>query len=115
MINLRNLKAASLIFRPNIQRSITSLKSIQTHSNKSLKKSDHYFSEYHLVNEVQHESGAILNVPKYYKLGVFKLFVTFTFFLLVGAQMSKTGTRFLEENDIFKPEDDDEDDEDSFN
>ena len=118
MINLHNFKAVSLIFRPNIQRSISSLKSVQNSaadSRKLLKKSDHYFSDYHLVNEVQYESGAIKSVPKWYRLGIFKLFVTFTTFLLVGAQMSKSGTRFLEENDIFKPEDDDDDDEDSFN
>ena len=77
-----------------------------------IKQSDHYFKDIHIVNQVYSESGAINNIPKWYKLGIFKLVLTFTCFLLVGAQISKTGVKILEENDIFKPEDENDDDED---
>jgi hypothetical protein len=77
-----------------------------------LKPSEHYFKEIHVVNEVFSESGAIAQVPQWYKFGLAKLFLTFTVFLLVGAQLSKTGTKFLEENDIFKPEEDDDEEDD---
>ncbi len=110
MIKLHKLKFIPLIVQKNLRRNVSS-----TESKKIFKKSDHYFSDYHLVNQIEHESGAIKNVPQWYRLGIVKVLATFTTFLLVGAQISKSGTRFLEENDIFKPDDDDEDDEDNFN
>jgi hypothetical protein len=75
-----------------------------------LKTSDYYFKDYHTVNEVYTKSGAIENVPSWYRFGITKLILTFTLFLLIGAQISKTGVKILEENDIFKPEDDDDED-----
>ena len=76
-----------------------------------IKQSDHYFKDIHIVNQVYSESGAIKNLPTWYKLGIFKLVLTFTCFLLIGAQLSKTGVKILEENDIFKPEDENDDEE----
>ena len=82
---------------------------------KKIKRSDHYFQGYHSVNEVYHPSGAVKDIPPWYKLGIVKLTATFTLFLLIGAQLSKSGTKFLEENDIFKPEEDGDDDDDDVN
>jgi len=77
---------------------------------KRFNKSAHYFDQIHTVNNVRTESGAILEMPKWYKLGYLKVITNIIVFILIGSYISKTTVTFLEENDIFKPEDDDEDD-----
>jgi hypothetical protein len=51
--------------------------------------------------------GAVKGMPKFYKLGYSKLFLMIIFSLSVGAFVSKTFAEFLEDNEIFIPEDDD--------
>lgn len=113
----QGLKQTSLLFNQSVQRTMSTTptsKFTTDQQAKRLKRSEHYFTDYHLIKNVYSESGAINGVPTWYKFGIVKLVVTFSAFLLVGAQISKSFVRFLEENDIFKPEDD-EDDEDGDN
>jgi hypothetical protein len=77
---------------------------------KRFNKSAHYFDQIHIVNNVQTESGAIVEMPKWYKLGYLKVITNIIVFILIGSYISKATVTFLEENDIFKPEDDDDDD-----
>ncbi len=53
-------------------------------------------------------SGAVNESPYECKFGTFKVIATVFPFLYFGAAMSKNGAAFLEENDIFVPEDDDD-------
>ena len=71
-----------------------------------------YQTDYHLIKDVFTESGAIAALPKWYRFGLAKVCATIVLFVLVGSYISKAGVRFLEENDIFKPEEDDDDDDD---
>lgn len=80
---------------------------------KSLRRFDrtpHYVNDYHELKEVYSESGTIGGVPKWYRFGLVKVVLNIVFFIGVGAFISKKAVNFLEENDIFKPEEDDEDD-----
>ncbi|PIK44401.1 hypothetical protein BSL78_18725 [Apostichopus japonicus] len=52
--------------------------------------------------------GSIKQQPPQVKLGLLKAFVVVVPFLYIGATISKEGAAFLEENDIFVPEDDDD-------
>merc|ERR1711976_517748 len=54
------------------------------------------------------ETGAILEKPEVVKFGVARLLVVTTPFLVSGALISKSVATFLEENDIFVPDDDDD-------
>jgi hypothetical protein len=51
--------------------------------------------------------GAVNQVPKWYKFGFIKVLTTISLSLCLGAFISKTGAEFLEDNEIFIPEDDD--------
>ena len=106
---------SSLILSTNTRGLNTRRPLLSAAGSNKLKKSEHYFKEYHQTNEVYHPSGAVKEIPQWYKLGILKLIATFTAFLMVGAQISKYGTKFLEENDIFKPEEDDDEDDDEYN
>lgn len=106
---------SSLISNTNTRGLNTSCPLFSVPGSNKLKRSDHYFQDIHQTNEVFHPSGAIKEIPPWYKLGILKLIVTFGAFLMVGAQISKYGTKFLEENDIFKPEEDDDEDDDEYN
>jgi hypothetical protein len=77
---------------------------------KPFDRSKHYQTEYHLVNEVYKNTGALEDLPKWYRFGILKVVVNLIFFITVGSMISKITVTFLEENDIFKPEDDDDDD-----
>ena len=67
-----------------------------------------YRTDFHIVKNVYSQSGAIAELPQWYRLGILKVLTNIFFFLMIGSMVSKIGTKFLEENDIFKPDDDDE-------
>lgn len=54
-------------------------------------------------------TGAMLNKPPVTKFSMIKIMSTVVPFLYLGATVSKKGAAFLEENDIFVPDDDDDD------
>ncbi|CAM1303538.1 Uncharacterised protein g3534 [Pycnogonum litorale] len=54
------------------------------------------------------ENGALLEEPKKISLGLSKVALTVIPGLYLGATISKEGAAFLEENDIFVPDDDDD-------
>lgn len=55
------------------------------------------------------ESGAILEKPVQTRLALLKVMVVVVPFLTVGATISKNAAAWLEENDIFVPDDDEDD------
>merc|ERR1711976_373785 len=57
---------------------------------------------------VYKDTGAILEEPEQVRFGVVKVLAVVLPFLYTGATMSKSGAAFLEENDIFVPDDDDD-------
>lgn len=79
---------------------------------KRFNRSPYYQNEFHVVKEVYSESGAIGDMPRWYKLGILKIILNIVAFVSIGAMISKTAVTFLEENDIFKPEEDDDEDDD---
>ena len=54
------------------------------------------------------ETGAILEKPDQVRFGLIKTVLVVFPFLYAGATLSKNGAAFLEENDIFVPDDDDD-------
>ena len=71
-------------------------------------KHAHFQHDAHVVNSVYADSGALLPMPKWYKLGMFKLFLMMTASLALGAMISKSFAEFLEDNEIFVPEEEDD-------
>lgn len=71
-------------------------------------KHAHYQSDSHIVNSVYTESGGLLPVPKWYKLGLTKVMFMVTVSLSLGALISKSAAEFLEDNEIFVPEEEDD-------
>jgi len=59
-------------------------------------------------NVVYTESGGVIEQPEQVKFGLVKVFAVSIPFLWAGATLSKNGAAFLEENDIFVPDDDDD-------
>ena len=57
--------------------------------------------------KVTTSSGAILPGPSVMRFGVPAVLVFITPFVYIGATISKEAAAFLEENDIFVPDDDD--------
>lgn len=55
------------------------------------------------------ENGAILEKPVQTRLAFVKVMLVVVPFLTVGATISKNAAAFLEENDIFVPDDDEDD------
>lgn len=53
------------------------------------------------------ESGAVPKKPQTMSFGVIKVVLLSIPFIYVGAVMSREGAAWLEENEIFSPEDDD--------
>ena len=85
---------------------------VNSTTGKSRKFKRTYRDEFHTLKDVYADSGAIAELPKWYRLGILKVFTTIFCFLMIGSMISKVSVKFLEENDIFKPDDDDDDDED---
>ena len=57
---------------------------------------------------VYSETGAVLERPEQIRFGLLKVLLFVVPFVYLGAALSKTGAAFLEENDIFVPEDEDD-------
>ncbi|XP_077980631.1 essential MCU regulator, mitochondrial-like [Glandiceps talaboti] len=58
--------------------------------------------------ETTSPTGAMMSNPPKSRLGLTKVIVVAFPFIYIGATMSKEGAAFLEENDIFVPDDDDD-------
>lgn len=54
-------------------------------------------------------TGAVLPMPKVASFGIFGVLCSVVPGLFIGAAISKTIANFLEENDLFVPSDDDDD------
>lgn len=59
--------------------------------------------------KTHYRSGAIRPMPKILPFGLMGLFGSVVPGLLIGAAISKSVANFLEENDLFVPSDDDDD------
>jgi hypothetical protein len=82
------------------------------HSSRKFRfnKSPYYRKDPHELKDVYLESGAVMSMPKWYKLGILKIIANIIAFICIGVLVSKSVVNFLDENDIFKPEEDDDDD-----
>ena len=60
------------------------------------------------MTKIYTESGGVKTKPESVKYGLFKAAVVVFPFLFAGATFSKNAAAFLEENDIFVPDDDDD-------
>ncbi|GFN78192.1 chromosome 22 open reading frame 32 [Plakobranchus ocellatus] len=56
------------------------------------------------------ETGAVLERPQQVRFGLIKVALTVTPFLLCGATISREFAAWLEEHELFVPDDDDDDD-----
>ncbi|KAG8171983.1 hypothetical protein JTE90_004306 [Oedothorax gibbosus] len=70
----------------------------------------HKISVVPLRNAVTTETGAFLPKPEKTPFGLLRVLLTVLPGLWLGATISKEAATFLEENDIFVPEDDDDED-----
>lgn len=61
-------------------------------------------------NGITTKHGVILQEPHRTSFGIIKIFFTVVPGLLIGAAISKNIANFLEENDLFVPSDDDDED-----
>ena len=61
-------------------------------------------------NRVTTNTGAFLPKPKKTPFGILRVMLTVLPGLYLGATISKEGAAFLEENDIFVPDEDDDED-----
>jgi hypothetical protein len=110
--NDNNLRHSSTV--SNYNQAIDSLLSktgLNSSDNKTKFKRQ-YRNDYHVLKQVYTETGAIEQIPKWYRLGILKVIANIFCFVMLGSMISKVGTKFLEENDIFKPDDDDDGDDD---
>ena len=83
------------------------IKSFSTQSVKQT-KSQNYLNDYHILNSVYGDDGKINSEPKLLRLGLAKVLATVTAFVLLGSYISQSTAEFLEDNEIFVPEDDDD-------
>ena len=67
-----------------------------------------YRKEIHELKDAFSETGAVADLPLWYRFGILKVVACFIASVLLGSVISKSFVTFLEENDIFKPEDDDD-------
>jgi hypothetical protein len=79
---------------------------------KRFNRSPYYQNEPHVLQSVYTETGALKEMPKWLRFGFLKIAANIVLFVFVGSLISKTCVTFLEENDIFKPEEDDDEDDD---
>ena len=113
-VNLFNLGNKTLLKRNvrNSSKYYQILDDLITVNNRGKRFQRVYQTEYHTLKDVYAESGAISELPKWYKFGMAKIIATIVGFIMIGSMMSKISVKILEENDIFKPEDDDDDEDD---
>ncbi|CDS40742.1 Protein EMRE -like protein, mitochondrial [Echinococcus granulosus] len=65
------------------------------------------YNHYYLCGEgVYRSTGAISDAPHQTNFGLLKVVCIVAPFLFTGAYISKAGAKFLEDNEIFVPEDD---------
>ena len=88
------------------------LKLVQGHGRNRFNKSSYFQKDHHILKEVYLESGAIMSMPKWIRGGLIKITTNIIVFIIVGVLISRTVVNFLDENDIFKPEDEDNDEDD---
>jgi len=74
----------------------------------SLSKLPYFRSGQPSRNIVYKESGALLERPDQVRFGLIKVLVIVIPLIYLGGTISKSGAAFLEENEIFVPEDDDD-------
>ncbi|KAL0272192.1 UNVERIFIED_CONTAM: hypothetical protein PYX00_005269 [Menopon gallinae] len=68
------------------------------------------FTVLNVRNLVSKKSGALLPKPRTVSFGLIRVAVAVVPGLFIGAGISKTMANFLEENDLFVPSDDDDED-----
>lgn len=68
------------------------------------------YTVFNIRNVVSRKSGALLPKPKTVSFGLIRVAVAVLPGLFIGAGISKTMANFLEENDLFVPSDDDDED-----
>ncbi|XP_030759865.1 essential MCU regulator, mitochondrial [Sitophilus oryzae] len=85
-----------------------SLLSIRSRQSRLLKISKNIITQNRLASATKR--GVILPPPERTSFGLFKVALTVMVGLFIGAGISKNIANFLEENDLFVPEDDDDDD-----
>ena len=111
IVKTRNIFRLSALFNNKNQVLLLNnsiiVKSFSTQSTKQI-KSKNYLNEYHILNSVYREDGSINAVPKWYPLGFLKVLVCITTFVLLGSYISQSMAEFLEDNEIFVPEDDED-------
>jgi hypothetical protein len=78
--------------------------------NSKFQKKNYYRKEIHDLKDAYTETGAIGEMPLWYRFGFLKVLACVVVSVLLGSVISKSFTTFLEENDIFKPEDEDDED-----
>jgi len=61
-----------------------------------------------IARNVTTETGAFLPPPEVQRLGIAKVFACAIPGIYIGATVAREGAAFLEENDIFVPDDDDD-------
>jgi hypothetical protein len=83
------------------------IKCFSTQSVKQI-KSQSYLNDYHILNSVYADDGSINPNPKFYRLGLVKVLAAVTAWVLLGSYISQSTAEFLEDNEIFVPEDDDD-------
>lgn len=59
--------------------------------------------------KTHYRNGAVLPMPKVTSFGLFGVILSVVPGLFIGAAISKSVANFLEENDLFVPSDDDDD------
>lgn len=59
--------------------------------------------------KTHYRNGAVLPMPKVTSFGLFGIILSVVPGLFIGAAISKSVANFLEENDLFVPSDDDDD------
>ncbi|ELU16978.1 hypothetical protein CAPTEDRAFT_157027, partial [Capitella teleta] len=73
-----------------------------------LKRSNNVRSRVPQRNAVFSDTGSVLDAPEKTQFGLTKALIVTLPALYLGANISKHGAAFLEENDIFVPDDDDD-------
>jgi hypothetical protein len=109
-----------LLFTPNLslpqstalvqKRDISIEQSLREYGLAGGKFKRKYRADLHSLKAAFTETGAIAELPLWYRYGFLKVTACVVVSVLVGSAISKSFTTFLEENDIFKPEDDDDED-----
>ncbi len=102
-INDNNLRNSSTV--SNYNQAIDSLLSktgLNSSDNNKTKFKRQYQTDYHVLKQVYTETGAIEQIPKWYRLGVLKVIANIFCFVMLGSMISKVGTKFLPDNQYYQ-------------